>query len=1221
MYKLLFIMLVSLFIYSCNNSNLDNENIVNLDSDTILKTSNHSLSNAILKRDYRLNLKVDSNLIADEYLIYDGELPDGLTLDSQTGVITGTPQKSGDFKFKLGLKNSDSEDIKIIPLNISVDNFMSLYKNIEGFIDISKTSNSTLHPINNGEIISFSKPLFYFYGNLVSSLTVCKDGYLKVNGGSCNPATDIDGTNDVIAPFADAFTLTNESQIYYQIRDKSPRSMLIVQFKNLERTGDIGSKYNFEVIIHEDSNNIQFLYDISSPGSNANANDKAHLGSHAFVGVTTSNKKYEVIKNQPKIFRGTVITLHAPAANTTGNYNEGVKWLNHKYITSNIVSDYVDIARYNKDAATCTQNSDCPISNKCIVGYAGQRCAAQDLTDILLYDTNFQFRLPFDFNFYGNTYTDFYLTENGYMYFGPKNNSNIVFPKKSLPNQDNSVHLSSIPVNNSILPMFSDINLKSTMGGHITYNVIGEAPNRRAVIMFDEVRIMDERVVANTIFNTLHNCTFELVLHEDSNVIEFLYSGGNESDVCLGRASTVGLKKDNNDFIEISANNPVLGQGKSITFVPNDKNATSYTWVGVGNDKPDNRFPNSKEPGIRSIYLDEINQSFVDIPLRDLELHPVPEDFGEDIEKLYLNGTGMDTYKIYDLDNANGSGYQFEFKGKTYNKLFIDGNGAVSFGNENTAEMIIAPMWGDVYTQSELESLKSPYEDVENDFMWIANSGDGTLSKINTHTGVLIGNYDVGDSPSRTAVGFDGAVWVGNRNSHDVTKLDRYGNFVCEVDLNWGCGPRALALDRDENLWVGCYYGDALGRKYIYKIADTKIEPSADNNYAPRCRMLDIRASGDTSSNLAFKNNYYGTYGFAFDKHGILWSSKLSYDRIIRIDTNKTPGTAGFYESFTMPARTYGLVVDYDDNIWHARYDGGGPANTGVFKTIYNPTTHTISTTAYPIKDNTTNNGRGVAIDRNGNIWVAYSNSNKVGKFAPDGTALAVFPLNGNLKSDSTVGTNCTSPIGIGVDGDGDVWANCRSTGNSEELDANSGIEKNNFATGPSPYCYSDNTGFSLRNVTSYLKKTKFTVKTAKYKVYNPSNPTECIRIERKLIVQWDNVRMKKVDVNGNPLGYTETTFEIIFDNGRSFTSNTPGNKCDETNLHEEFGNRDVTITYVYGGVRGSDYDLKTGANTETTLRAIYAVDENNLQYEHVIGERDAGTVNSGSKFVISSGK
>jgi hypothetical protein len=46
-------------------------------------------------------------------------------------------------------------------------------------------------------------------------------------------------------------------------------------------------------------------------------------------------------------------------------------------------------------------------------------------------------------------------------------------------------------------------------------------------------------------------------------------------------------------------------------------------------------------------------------------------------------------------------------------------------------------------------------------FAWIANSGEGTVSKIDTQTGVEVARYRTGpngaaDSPSRTAVDADG---------------------------------------------------------------------------------------------------------------------------------------------------------------------------------------------------------------------------------------------------------------------------------------------------------------------------------------------------------------------------------------------------------------------------------------------------------------------------------
>ncbi|MCA9694563.1 MAG: hypothetical protein KC636_33605, partial [Myxococcales bacterium] len=52
-------------------------------------------------------------------------------------------------------------------------------------------------------------------------------------------------------------------------------------------------------------------------------------------------------------------------------------------------------------------------------------------------------------------------------------------------------------------------------------------------------------------------------------------------------------------------------------------------------------------------------------------------------------------------------------------------------------------------------------------FLWIANSGEDTVSKIDTKSGVELGRYrtrpEAGGSPSRTSVNTAGAVAVANR--------------------------------------------------------------------------------------------------------------------------------------------------------------------------------------------------------------------------------------------------------------------------------------------------------------------------------------------------------------------------------------------------------------------------------------------------------------------------
>jgi len=60
-------------------------------------------------------------------------------------------------------------------------------------------------------------------------------------------------------------------------------------------------------------------------------------------------------------------------------------------------------------------------------------------------------------------------------------------------------------------------------------------------------------------------------------------------------------------------------------------------------------------------------------------------------------------------------------------------------------------------------------------FIWVPNSNEGTVSKIDTVTGRELGRYRTGPAgvygnPSRTTVDLYGNCWVGNRNSGTVVK-------------------------------------------------------------------------------------------------------------------------------------------------------------------------------------------------------------------------------------------------------------------------------------------------------------------------------------------------------------------------------------------------------------------------------------------------------------------
>lgn len=340
-------------------------------------------------------------------------------------------------------------------------------------------------------------------------------------------------------------------------------------------------------------------------------------------------------------------------------------------------------------------------------------------------------------------------------------------------------------------------------------------------------------------------------------------------------------------------------------------------------------------------------------------------------------------------------------------------------------------------------------------YIWIANAGEGTVSKIDTRTGKEIGRYKTAlatsISPSRTCVDKDGNCWVANRLNGTVVKIsmnsgvDKNNNGIIDTstDLNengyidsneilpWGEDeavlavvavgsgpnslPRAMAIDKNNRIWIGLYND----KKYV---------------------IIDPETLKLTNIEVETPN---GPYGATIDSSGYLWSSTIHAAKIEKIDTNNPR----FIKSYPVGSAVYGIVVDKNGVVWAGGYSTSGPLIR-----------FDSSTEKYTHHDGNGKYGRGVAVDDGGNVWVAYSGNNWVSKFDSNGKYL--LSINIGAKGG-------TSPIGVGVDGEGYVWVTCRGTNNTFKIDSSGNIE-GIYRTGKYPYSYSDMTGYNLQNFTAH---------------------------------------------------------------------------------------------------------------------------------------------------------
>lgn len=355
-------------------------------------------------------------------------------------------------------------------------------------------------------------------------------------------------------------------------------------------------------------------------------------------------------------------------------------------------------------------------------------------------------------------------------------------------------------------------------------------------------------------------------------------------------------------------------------------------------------------------------------------------------------------------------------------------------------------------------------------FIWVAASGRGTIVKIDTETGNILGEYlsapdGMGRNPSRTTVDNNGNVWAGNRDEAaggkgSVVQIglqengqcqDRNGNAAIETstglgvimpwtnaggaDTNGGVSTaedeciikyvrvdgnnvRHVSVDANNNVWTGGTFG-------------------GDNTF----NLLH----GGTGAVLASFDVGCGGYGGLVDGNGVLWGSSRAPLGLLRYETKNTITTADdTWQCLSAPG-AYGLGIDGFGNVWHAQWE------TSTIRK-YDPAGNLLGEFNAGFGGGNTGGARGaVAVDLDDNVWIANSLTDTVTR----------LDNNGNFIATVSVGSH---PTGVAVDKNNFIWVTNLSGDSVSQIDpiTNTVVQTVSLGAGAGPYNYSDMTGSTL---------------------------------------------------------------------------------------------------------------------------------------------------------------
>ena len=379
--------------------------------------------------------------------------------------------------------------------------------------------------------------------------------------------------------------------------------------------------------------------------------------------------------------------------------------------------------------------------------------------------------------------------------------------------------------------------------------------------------------------------------------------------------------------------------------------------------------------------------------------------------------------------------------------------------------------------QLQLEGHTQPFG-----FIWVAVSTKGTVVKMDTETGQVLGEYPTaprgaGLNPSRTTVDKNGNVWVTNRDEQGMVMRDAIApgvpadNRAMGSLVHIGLVENGQCVDRNGNGSIDTSTGlgdvrpwsnqggtDTLGGvataadeciihyTRVNSTGTRHVSVNADNDVwvsGTGGRYFDL-LDGDSGQIIKQAGSVgHGGYGGLIDGKGVIWSASP----FMRWDTQR-PLTGPSGGNWQALGPSYGLCIDSQGNVW---------TSTGPDLYKYSPEGRQLGKFQHG-----GGNAQGCVVDQRDHVWVAHSMmSSSVGHLTNDGTLIGVVEVG-------------PGPTGVAVDRNGKVWSTNFNGMTVSRIDPNAGpvgrdgrthvgaVDFTSANLGGNLYNYSDMTGSTL---------------------------------------------------------------------------------------------------------------------------------------------------------------